>query len=399
MPRRRIALVSPFVDKRHGTERRVAELIARLADRYEFHVYSNRVEDVDLERIVWHRIPPLPAPHLCAYLWWFAANHIWRWRDRRFRGIAPDVVYSPGINCLDADAISVHIVFARFRAWVRDELRFRRNPIRVWPQLIHRRLYYRLIEALESRVYRQPDLPLAVVSSKVAADIRRYYCRETGMAVVYGGLDFQRFSPERRASLRESARSAFRLSADDFALLLIGNDWKNKGLACLLEAVAQAGDPRLRVLVAGRDNAAPFASLISSRGLEGRVSFLPPRPDVEFFYAAADAYAGPSLEDAFAQPPAEAMACGLPVITSRNNGGAEIITQGKDGFVLENPVDAVTLARMICRLLNDRVLCQSIGDAATETALQYSWERNAEQMAELFERACALKQAKRSRRQ
>jgi hypothetical protein len=76
VPRRRIALVSPFIDKRHGTERRVAELISRLAGEYEFHVYSNRVEDVDLDRIIWHRIPSLPAPHLFAYLWWFLANHI-----------------------------------------------------------------------------------------------------------------------------------------------------------------------------------------------------------------------------------------------------------------------------------------------------------------------------------
>jgi len=74
---------------------------------------------------------------------------------------------------------------------------------------------------------------------------------------------------------------------------------------------------------------------------------LPPRPDVEFFYAAADAYVGPSLEDAFAQPPAEAMASGLPVITSRQNGGAEIISHGSDGLILEDPEDVRTLAEWI----------------------------------------------------
>ena len=64
MPRRRIAVVSPFIDKRHGTERRVAEFISRLADDYEFHLYSARVEDVDLRRVVWHRVPALGGPHL-----------------------------------------------------------------------------------------------------------------------------------------------------------------------------------------------------------------------------------------------------------------------------------------------------------------------------------------------
>ena len=205
MPRRRIAVVSPFIDKRHGTERRVAECVSRLAGEFEFHVYSNRVEDVDLDQIVWHRISALPGPHFFAYLWWFAANRFWRWRDRR-RRIVPDAVYSPGINCLDADAISVHVVFARFREWLHDELRLSRNPVAMWPQLIHRRLYYRLIAMLEGRVYRRSDFPVAVVSAKVAGDLERYYARKDEVTVVYGGLYFERFLPERRAVLRESAR-------------------------------------------------------------------------------------------------------------------------------------------------------------------------------------------------
>jgi glycosyltransferase involved in cell wall biosynthesis len=388
MPRRRIAVVSPFIDKRHGTERRVAECISRLADDYEFHIYSNRVEDVDLSRVTWHRIPALPGPHLFAYLWWFAANHLWRWRDRRFRGLVPAVVYSPGINCLDAAAVSVHIVFARFRDCVKDELHLTRNPLASWPQLIHRRLYYRLIEAMERRVYPRRDLALAVVSNKVASDLGHYYGRTNGISVIYNGLDSERFSPERRAQLRPTARKAFGLRNDDFALLLIGNDWKNKGLLCLLQAAGLVNDPRVKVLVAGRDNPAPFAAMIESQGLSRRVSFLPPRADVEFFYAAADAYVGPSLEDAFAQPPAESMACGLPVITTPNNGGAEIITHGRNGLILDDPTDAATLAKYVRQLASDPQLCRRLGQAAAQTARGLTWEQNARQMRELFERSC-----------
>ena len=388
MPRRPIAVVTPFIDKRHGTERRVAECISRLAGEYDFHIYSNRVEDVDLDRVTWHRIPALPGPHLFAYLWWFAANHFWRWRDRRFRGLLPAAVYSPGINCLDADAISVHIVFARFRDCVKDELHLTRNPPSSWPQLIHRRLYYRLIESLEGLIYRRKDLSLAVVSNKVGADLGHYYGRTQGISVIYNGLDPERFSPLRRAELRCPARKAFGLGETDFALLLIGNDWKNKGLLCLLQAAGAVGDRRLKMLVAGRDNPAPFAAEIERLGLSGRVQFLPPRPDVEFFYAAADAYIGPSLEDAFAQPPAESMACGLPVITSRNNGGAEIIVHGENGFVMEDPTDSATLAKWMEQLLADPSLCLRLGRAAAETARGLTWEHNARQMSELFERSC-----------
>ncbi len=176
---------SPFIDKKHGTERQIAECLARLASEYEFHLYSSRVEDVELDRIVWHRVPALPGPHLLGYVWWFAANYIQRWWDSRFRGVQPDLVYSPGINCLDAEVISVHIIFARLRERLRGELRLPGNPIAAWPRIVHRRVYYRLIQAIEQRVYRRTGVSLAAVSRKVAKDLDRYFGRAEGITVIY----------------------------------------------------------------------------------------------------------------------------------------------------------------------------------------------------------------------
>jgi glycosyltransferase involved in cell wall biosynthesis len=397
VPRGRIALVSPFVDKKHGTERRVAELISRLCDEYEFHIYSMRVEDIDLGRVVWHRIRRLPGPYLLTYFWWFMANHLRRWQDRK-RGIVPDLVYSPGINCLDADVVSVHIVFGGFRERIQNEMRLLRYPILSWPRIIHRRLYYRFIAVLERCVYGQADISIAAVSKKIAADMRQLYPGSSGITVVYGGLDEECFSPHRRALLRPGSRRDLSIRDDEFVLLLIGNDWGNKGLNCLLCGMAEVADPRLRAIVVGSDNRRPFLSLINQLGLEGRVQFCAPRSEVEAYYAAADAYVGPSLDDAFAQPPAEAMACGLPVITSRQNGGSEIITNGCDGLVLENPTDVHGLADMIRNLVNDPALCSRLGAAAAQTAREYTWSRNAAQMRELFEDAARRNSQPRSQR-
>jgi glycosyltransferase involved in cell wall biosynthesis len=387
MPPPRIAVVSPFIDKRHGTERNVAECIQRLAGEYEIHVYSNRVEDVDHSRITWHRIPALPGPHLFAFLWWFAANHFWRWSDSWLRGLAPDVVYSPGINCLDADAITVHVVFARLLENVREELRFSRNPPRAWPRVIHRRLYYRLVQFLERHVYSRANQFLGAVSQKVAKDLAFYYGRTEKVRVVYTGLDLSWFNPVRRAALRPEARAKLGLAENNFALLLIGNGWKNKGLPSVLEAVGILQDPRLVLIVAGEDDASPYQAAIQRHHLAGRVHFLLPRREVEFFYAAADAYAGPSLEDSFGQPPAEAMACGLPVIVSRNAGCAEIISHGEDGLVLEDPRDAQTLAAWIRRLMDDSKFRHSLAENATRTAQTLTWEINAAAMKALLEQA------------
>ena len=85
----RLAVVSPSLDKRHGTERLVVEWISRLAPAFEIHIYSQAVADVDLSLATWHRIPKIPGPHILNYLWWFAANRLWRAWDSHFRNLRP----------------------------------------------------------------------------------------------------------------------------------------------------------------------------------------------------------------------------------------------------------------------------------------------------------------------
>jgi UDP-glucose:(heptosyl)LPS alpha-1,3-glucosyltransferase len=383
--RRRIAVISPFLDKRHGTERCVAEQVERLSRDYEVHVYSNRIEDVDASSIVWHRVPALPGPHLVAYCWWFLANHLWRWWDRRFRSLQFDLTYTAGINCFDADVISVHIIFSELYRQVKDAIRFQVNPVSTWVRFIHRRLYYQLIIALEHLIYSRKKFLLTAVSRKTAEDLKRYgRCQ---IPVIYHGLSFERFNRDNRQGLRDQSRSLLGLRESAFSLLFVGNDWKNKGLVSLLEAVGSARSANLRLLIVGDDDPAPYRTAIRRCGIEKCVLFLPPRADVEFYYSAADAYVSPTLEDAFGLPPLEAMACGLPVIVSIRAGVSEVVTDGVDGFLLKDPKDVACLSKLISALQNNPDLRQSLGDNAARTARKYTWERNAIQLSAIFEQA------------
>jgi glycosyltransferase involved in cell wall biosynthesis len=385
----RVAVITPFLDKRHGTERCVAEQIERLARDHGWSVdiYSQRVEDIALDdgRIAWHRVPASPGPYIVNYLWWFGANHLARRREER-RGVRYDVVYSPGINCLDADAISVHIVFGEFVSRVGEALSLRRNPVRTWPRLLHRRFYYRLIVALERLVYGRGRAALSAISKKTAAHLDRLHGRG-GVPVIYHGIDRGQFNPEVRRRRRRPARAELGLADSDFAVLLVGNDWKQKGLDCMLEAVGLQEDGATTLLVAGRDDPVLFAEQIAALGLRHRVRLLPLRRDVETYYAAADCYAGPSLEDAFALPPLEAMACGLPVIISARAGVSEVVTDGHDGLVQKDPRDAAELARLIRDVREDADLRRRLGERATETACRYTWERNAAETAAFLRHA------------
>ena len=381
----KLAVLSPFVDKRHGTERCLAEQIERLAGDYDIHLYSSSVEDIDLAKITWHRIPMPRGPHLFRYLWWLLANWFCRWRDRRFRGLKPSVVYSPGVNCLNPDLVSIHVLFGNLRRQLKDEFSLQRTPLSHWPVIMHRRIYYRLAEFLERKVYGGKHAELLPVSKRIARDIASCYGRSDRVRTVYCGVDTFTFSPERRRTLRPSARFALALSEDVFAVLLIGNGWKNKGLNCLLEAASQLVNLKLQLLVAGSDSAAPYKEQIPRLGLAGRVTFLAPRPDVEFYFAAADAYAGPSLEDSFSLPCIEAMSCGLPVITSQYAGVCEIMHHGEDGLILQDPTDSRTLADWLERLSQDIEWRHRIGENASRTAGEYTWGRNAKHLGEALD--------------
>ena len=387
----RLAVVSPFLDRRHGTERCLVEQIERFLQNpgCEVHIYAQSVRDLDVVpfssrrpgsavpgRAIWHRVPSLPAPHLFKFLWWYCANQVLRWFHRSFRSLSYDVIFSPGINCSDANAIVVHAVFHRLYQDVGGELRLRHAPLSSWPLLLHRRLYYRLLMFLERRIYPDRNISLAAVSNLTASELAAFFSR-TDISVIPNAVDTSCFNPTERLRRRAEARSKLQISESSFVVLLIGNDWKNKGLPCLLRAVAGLPQLPLQVLVAGRDSRAIFLSQIEALHLRERVLFADPSPDVMRFYAAADAYCGPSLHESFSLPPLEAMASGLPVIASSRSGVSQVITDGSDGLILENPEDPAALATLLSRLCQEPDLCRSLGENAARTAQTYSWERNA----------------------
>lgn len=395
----RLAVVSPFLDKRHGTERIVVEWITRLSENFEIHVYSQDLEDLDRSKVTWHRISKLPGPHLLNYLWWFAANQCQRVWDRTFRGLRCDVIFTPGVNCLDADVISVHIVFAELLRSAQNELALTRNPVRIWPQLLHRRIYYQVIIALEEHVYRRARRVFILLAQKTGNDLAKRYGRRDHLHILRPGLDHISFNPQRRAALRSGARAQLELPGDRMTVLMIGNDWRQKGIRVLLDAMIKLRDLPVDLLLVGEEDPQPFLRMVNERGLNGRVRFLPPRKDVEFYYAIADLYAGPSLEDTGPLPPVEAMACGVPAILSASCGTAEIITDGANGLILKDPTDATTLASMIRRLCEDQAFREQLGQNAAAKAREFTWERNGEDLATIFNDVIRRKRAAASSEQ
>ncbi|HXL22187.1 MAG TPA: glycosyltransferase family 4 protein [Candidatus Dormibacteraeota bacterium] len=380
----RIAVVSPCIDRGHGTERAIAELVERLASTYrcQVHLFAQSVADLAVlpayssgaagavsGSIYWHRVGAIPGPQILRFAAWFILNRL-----QRSRGDF-DAVISPGINCFDADVVIVHALFWRI-ADVAGRAARREGAFVGFFRELHRRTYYFLLTALERRVYADRRVRLAAVSRRTASLMESRFGRED-VRVVANGVDGGSFSPALRLVRRESARLERGIRPSDLVLLMIGNDWATKGIHTILEAMLLLAAAPVRLLVVGGDVREPYAAAAAKLGLLDRCIWQPAGGNVLDCYAAADVYVSPSREDSFGLPVLEAMACGLPVITSVAAGVSELVKDGVDGFVLRDPGDAQALAGLLTRLYQDSSFRAAIGEAGALAAREWTWDRNA----------------------
>jgi len=152
-------------------------------------------------------------------------------------------------------------------------------------------------------------------------------------------LEKFRFDPE----LREKSREELTLKPDQTVLLFAGSGWPRKGLLSAIEAMALCRDSKMRLLVAGRGNVKPYKTKRLWFWREDPLRFLGEVADMLPVYAAADIFILPTIYDPFSNACLEALACGLPVITTRSNGFSEVIQNGVHGSVVDHEGNLLAL--------------------------------------------------------
>ncbi|MBI2206542.1 MAG: glycosyltransferase family 4 protein [Candidatus Rokubacteria bacterium] len=206
-----------------------------------------------------------------------------------------------------------------------------------------RAMYHRVVLALERRVFAETPAIVAIARRGRAEIQRLYGVADERVAVVYNGVDLERFHPANRARHRDRARGEAGVPAAARVLLFVGSGFARKGLATVIDALGALDDPSARLLVVGKGDPAEYRALAERRGIADRVVWLGPRPDVERWYAAADGVVLPARYEPFGNVHLEALASGVPMLTSARAGGAEVIVDGVNGAVRE-PRDAAGFA-------------------------------------------------------
>ena len=212
--------------------------------------------------------------------------------------------------------------------------------------------YHRYVLRAEARMFASPRLRAVICNSRmVRAEIRRHFdLDDAKLHVIYNGVDTEAFHPRVKAEFRARMRARLGIADDAPVLLFVGSGFERKGVARLVAALAAMSARDAHLVVVGKDKAEKQCRALAERlGIGARVHFAGGQPDVRPWYGLADAFALPTLYDPFPNAALEALACGLPIVTSPQSGAAELVETGVNGYV--------------CDALDIRILSRACADA------------------------------------
>ncbi|MBI2311612.1 MAG: glycosyltransferase family 4 protein [Betaproteobacteria bacterium] len=244
--------------------------------------------------------------------------------------------------------------------------------------------FHRYVLAAERRLFASPRLRAVICNSRmVRQEIRDHFgLPETKLHVVYSGVDTLAFHPDLRARHRQAQRQRLGFKDSETVFLLVGSGFERKGVAALLEALSRLPAAARAVVVGEDKNRARYLARGDRLGLGDRVLFLGGQQDVKPFYGMADALVLPTLYDPFPNVALEAMASGLPAVTSTKCGAAELLEEGVSGHVCD-ALDVAGLAGAMTRLL-DRSVCEAMGARARKAVEGFTPEAMAERLLALY---------------
>ncbi|MEJ2347274.1 MAG: glycosyltransferase family 4 protein [Gammaproteobacteria bacterium] len=317
-----------------------------------------------------------------------APFHIGRlWRDRSFERCACNVVARGGFDLVQSHTRVACCDLHRagdglHRVWLQE----RRRAVG-WPQRLALTVspYHRYLLDAERRVFTNPRIRAIVCNSEmVRNEIATHFdVPAEKLHVIYSGVDTNAFHPRLRDEHRAATRQRYAVPADAPLFLFVGSGFLRKGVGQALSALARQPDG-VHLMVVGYDRKTRwFERQARVLGIDQWVRFVGPQRDVGPFYGAADALVLPTLYDPFPNAALEAMAAGLPVITSTKSGAAELIEEGRNGFV-RDALDVDGLAQAMGQL-SDGERAASMGEAARITVEPLTMERMSDCLLALYE--------------
>lgn len=355
-----------FDPKKGGAERYAYDLSAMLSERGH-QVFVFCAEGIKLPAVNLIQLNTAPFPRWLRSLS-FALNH-----RRQVKQFGLDVMLGFG-NTLDLDVYQSH--GGIHRIWMQRE-------IASYDNTGERRLKALLLQSSINQMVQQwiSEYPIrqnkykriVAISEMVKRHMMGYYDMSGNkIDVVYNGVDINRFRPSPMEP------------GDPLKILFSAGNFRLKGLSPLISSLGELASQTssFQLLVMGRGRRERYNKAIKQLNIEGRVTFLGERANPETVYQEAHVLAHPTFYDACSLTTMEAMASGLPTITTEWNGASALIS-ANEGYVIDEPRNTAALRNAIAGLF-DREKRRRMGQTARLKLERYTMERNMNEMERIF---------------
>ncbi len=253
--------------------------------------------------------------------------------------------------------------------------------------------FHRYAKQAETKLYNSKQLKAVICISKmVKNDILRYFdIDEEKLNIIYVGVETAKFTPEVKEH-RKQIREQLNIPQDANVFIYVGSGFERKGVSQAIKAMSKLKDVatpnNTHLIIVGKDKKIQkYKKTCSMLGLQDNVHFLGIQKDVRPFYGASDALVFPTRYEPFSNVVLEAMACGLPVVTTHQCGGGELIKNGHNGYTIDS-LDLDGLVNSMTALSNN-AHCESCSINARKTAEPHSIENVSKQLVELYKKVLA----------
>ncbi len=354
----------------YGSSRYVIETTKYFVkEGHEVHIFANSWDKIDSDMVSFHKVP---QPFKNLFLRELFTTLI---ETVLLKFYKLDVTLSQPCRYFSPDVAEVQFVFKKG-----IERRKEVSPLF--------KLANKALSSIENYNLKKAKGIIAI-SKTVKEELVNYYkLPEDKIHVAYSGVNLNEFSPNNRKKFSREIRQKFNILPTDTLLVFVGNPFDRKGLKYAIGALARVDKSNVKLLVIGRDNPSPYIKIARDLGVKDRLIFKTDLTrEIYKYFAASDIFLFPTLYEPFGLVILEAMASGLPVITSKSAGASELIDDRVDGLLLDRPDDMGDIAKKIEHLVHNKKARKKIGEMARKKAEKYSWERTAETMLSVLQKA------------
>jgi len=375
----RLALVTRRFDPAGGGTERDLIITARILSQAGHHVtiYAAEVRATSDE---WP-LRRIAAPRLgrALRLLWFA-----RAAGATARREGADLVLSFA-RVVDADILRSG--GGAHSSYLRAARQWQSSPARLAMRLSP---YHRVQMFVERRGFHSHRLKRSIAVSNLVRDdlMQTFLLAPSQTVTLYNGVDLEHFVPVQDAAERVGIRRDLGVIDARPAVMFVGNGFARKGLRFLLEGWPEITGGAQLIVIGTDQAAASYERLARRLGVNDRVSFLGRRADVARVLRGADAFALPSLFEPFGNVAMEAMASGVPVLTSAQSGVAEVVPASMREYVVQDATDRADLTSRLNALI---AAAPRFRQAAREAAEPFTWERHARELLAIVEAAAATR--------